>query len=711
MFDGLLNSKFYNKCKHAIKCTRTRLDLVRRKKQAMVKFLKKDVADLLANGLETHAIGRMEGLIVEMNQASCYDMLEQYCEYIVKQLNNMQKQSECPLEAMEAVSTLIFAAARFPDLPELCDLRHMFTERYGSSIHPFVSSEFVKKLQDKSFTNEEKLQVMQSIAEEFSVPFNTKALERKISGVPQNRHDLPNKSSYKQVEVEASARNDLKVDRYAVRERKSKVTPEVREKKQGMQIKPKDIHVIPDAIDQHGDKSRKKHSHIPYAAHPSDFRQISDQELKKESKKDSHHQREKMNTEKLVPPYTEPKEAEKKDDAEKSDGKGYHVHRSRVAGGLDHNCGHADLGLKILGLEKQGIESASSFNGKTLNNAPPYSKPYKTINEKSAEEDNNILYNRPEHAAEYGQSLQDKKKMPEKAINMLPPYVKPTPTNQAVNGYKHAATLERDRETSHQRDGLADEDALHPVPVSVRRKNAKPPTYGDRYNDVANMTNQTPGVQQRHPSRRNGSDDDYDHRGGYMQPPAGIEINDAVNNARHFQRISQRRKHGSKQSGSASGNDYESEEDETDNAIDFGNLLPRAPSSHRGHMSRSAHPRSRGCDDEERMMDKLLMHYSKKGIDREDHKTKTKPRNSRPRADQPAGGVGERSNKEGGPSHPPERTASLPSPSESGTLHAKPNKVPARSISMQPERSRGNVHPSMPDFDELAARISALRKA
>ncbi|KAL5208365.1 hypothetical protein ABZP36_032800 [Zizania latifolia] len=707
MFDSLLNSKFYNKCKHAIKCTRTRLDLVRRKKQAMVKFLKKDVADLLANGLEPHAIGRMEGLIVEMNQASCYDMIEQYCEYIVKQLNNMQKQGECPLEAMEAVSTLIFAAARFPDLPELCDVRHMFTERYGSSIKSFVSSEFVKKLQDKSFTNEEKLQVMQSIAEEFSVPFNTKALERKISGVPQNRHDLPNKSPYKRVEVEASTRDDLKVDRYAVRERKSKVTPEVREKKQGMQIKPKDIHVIPDAIDQHGDKSRKKHSHIPYSVPPSDFRQINDQEIKKDSKKDSHHQREKMSTEKLVPPYTEPKEAEKKDGAEKSDGKGYHVHRSRMAGGLDHNWGHADLGLKTLGLEKQGIGSASSFNGKTLNNAPPHSKPYKTINEKSAEEDNSILYNRPEHVVEYGQSVQDRQKMPEKAVNMLPPYVKPNPTHQAVNGYKHAATWERERETGHQRDGLTDEDAPHPV--SVRRKNGKPPTYGDRYNAEANMTNQTPGVRQRHSSRRNGSDDDYDHRGGYMQPSDGVGINDTVNNARHFQRISQRRKHGSKQSGSASGNDYESEEDETDNAIDFGNLLPRAPSSHRSHRSRSAHPRSGGRDDEERVMDKLLMHYSKKGIDREDHKAKTKSRTSRPQADQPAGGVGERSNREGGPSHPPERTTSLPS--ESGTLDAKPKKVTARSISMQPEKSRGNVHPNMPDFDELAARISALKKA
>lgn len=54
--------------------------------------------------------------------------------------------SECPQEALEAVSTLIFAAARFPDLPELCDLRHIFTEKYGSSVEPFVNSEVLKCL-------------------------------------------------------------------------------------------------------------------------------------------------------------------------------------------------------------------------------------------------------------------------------------------------------------------------------------------------------------------------------------------------------------------------------------------------------------------------------------------------------------------------------------------------------------------------------------
>jgi hypothetical protein len=40
--------------------------------------------------------------------------------------------------------------------------------------------QFVQKLESKEFTNEEKLQAMQSIAEELSVSFDAKNLELKL---------------------------------------------------------------------------------------------------------------------------------------------------------------------------------------------------------------------------------------------------------------------------------------------------------------------------------------------------------------------------------------------------------------------------------------------------------------------------------------------------------------------------------------------------
>lgn len=51
---------------------------------------------------------------------------------------------ECPEEAMEAMSTLIFAAARFSDLPELCNLRQEFTKRFGSHSESSVNAEVLQ---------------------------------------------------------------------------------------------------------------------------------------------------------------------------------------------------------------------------------------------------------------------------------------------------------------------------------------------------------------------------------------------------------------------------------------------------------------------------------------------------------------------------------------------------------------------------------------
>lgn len=49
--------------------------------------------------------------------------------------------SECPEECREAVSSLIYAAARIADLPELRELRSFFTERYGNSPEAFINKE------------------------------------------------------------------------------------------------------------------------------------------------------------------------------------------------------------------------------------------------------------------------------------------------------------------------------------------------------------------------------------------------------------------------------------------------------------------------------------------------------------------------------------------------------------------------------------------
>uniref|UniRef100_M1A4E0 Uncharacterized protein n=1 Tax=Solanum tuberosum TaxID=4113 RepID=M1A4E0_SOLTU len=141
MLDAWLKSKFYAKSKSTIKLTKTRIEMVKRKRNAMLKYLKNDIADLLKTGLDVNAYSRAEGLLVEMNLSRCYDFLEQYCEHILNYLSVMYKQRECPEECREAVASLIFAAARFADVPELRELRSVFTERYGNFLECHVNKE------------------------------------------------------------------------------------------------------------------------------------------------------------------------------------------------------------------------------------------------------------------------------------------------------------------------------------------------------------------------------------------------------------------------------------------------------------------------------------------------------------------------------------------------------------------------------------------
>ncbi|XP_062227722.1 uncharacterized protein LOC133926003 [Phragmites australis] len=746
MFDSLLNSKFYNKCKHAFKCIRTRMGPIRRKKHAMIRFLKKDVADLLANGLDNHAFGRMDGLIVELNHASCYDMIEQFCDYIGKQLGSLQKLRECPPETREAVSTLIFAAARFPDLPELCDLRHIFTERYGNYVEHFVSLEFVQKLDSTEFTNEEKLQVMQSIAEELSVSFDAKELELKLWVTPENEHDMIEKGSRKQVKpamplsnkqkcdddapcarknkdmLEKDSRKPVKLamplsnkqkgDEDAPCERKYEATPVRRKEKVEIQLNRTDTQAVADGIDQFNENFRKQQSdksnekeHLEKSVSPVDTKRRN-RKIGRPSEKELMEAVEldlnglpKQGFGAVKFPETgsnitaqrnaKPKEAVKGHHVEKENEEILrHHHPSGMPGGPDHNGRRADSGLRAQRPENQG-RPVSPLNGNTKNKLPPYAKlngaDMKNPTEKQA--NNGFLYDKPQYLADQGNLVQKGQGVTERATTMRPPYVKPKSNMQPVNGDTENPTPGdySKHNIPGQTDQLDDKDVLRPV--SVRRKSEKPIAPVEAPNNEK-VTRQTLSSHRRHSSRQNVANHDRKGNG----------VDDVVGNGKNVQRTpSSQPKHTGRRNGALNhDNDYDwfmrrrqPEADET--AIDFGNLLPRNVSAQRRHKS--------GCngnlDDEERMTDKLLMHYSKKGLDPTD---KAANDNEAQIDSQQKVSL-----------HPPGRAISLPPESVGPGGDVK---VPARSTSLQPDCPKTvRVHPRMPDFDELAARVYALRKA
>ncbi|KAG8656338.1 hypothetical protein MANES_04G124400v8 [Manihot esculenta] len=184
MLDGLLKSKFYTKCKSLLKMSKARLELLNKKKSSVAKFLKNDMADLLKNGLDYNAYCRADGLLVEQKMIASYNFIEQFCGCISTNLSAMSKHKE-------AVQSLIYAAARIAEFPELRDFRTLFTERYGHPNESLVNKEFVETLRPKHIPKETKLQLLHDIAEEFNIEWNSKSLEQKLFKPPQedqNRH-------------------------------------------------------------------------------------------------------------------------------------------------------------------------------------------------------------------------------------------------------------------------------------------------------------------------------------------------------------------------------------------------------------------------------------------------------------------------------------------------------------------------------------------
>ncbi|CAF2055498.1 unnamed protein product [Brassica napus] len=169
--------KFYKKCKSATSYMKIRLEIVRKRRIAMIKFLKMDIVEFLKNGLDYDAYRRAEVLLEELRIISCYDILEQFCDCISENLSLMLKKRECPEECREAVSSLIYAAAWVPDVPELKDLRAVFTRRFGSFIASSVNYELVEKTELRRRPSRElKIQTVKDIAKEFSIDWDPTAL-------------------------------------------------------------------------------------------------------------------------------------------------------------------------------------------------------------------------------------------------------------------------------------------------------------------------------------------------------------------------------------------------------------------------------------------------------------------------------------------------------------------------------------------------------
>lgn len=193
-FDGV-------KCKTLLKLTISRIKLLRNKSENHLKQMCKEIAELLLTGKEATAYIWVEHIVWEQNMMDVYEIIERFCEIVAVRLPVIEKQRECPVDLKESITSLIFAAPRCSDLPELLQVQNLFLAKYGkqfvaaaTELQPDCSVDrmIIGKLSACAPTAEVKLKIMKKIAEEHQVDWDSSITESEFFRPQEDLLDGPN---------------------------------------------------------------------------------------------------------------------------------------------------------------------------------------------------------------------------------------------------------------------------------------------------------------------------------------------------------------------------------------------------------------------------------------------------------------------------------------------------------------------------------------
>ncbi|CAI8594639.1 unnamed protein product [Vicia faba] len=196
------------KCKTALKLAVSRIKLLRNKREAQVKQLRRELAKLLENGQDQTARIRVEHVVREEKTMAAYELVEIYCELMAARLPMIESQKNCPIDLKEAISSVIFATPRCSDIPELADVKKHMASKYGKE---FVSAAvelrpdcgvnrlLVEKLSAKAPDGPTKIKILTAIAEEHNIKWESKSFGDNDTKASQDLlvgPSTPEKSAY-----------------------------------------------------------------------------------------------------------------------------------------------------------------------------------------------------------------------------------------------------------------------------------------------------------------------------------------------------------------------------------------------------------------------------------------------------------------------------------------------------------------------------------
>ncbi|KAI3855087.1 hypothetical protein MKX03_018481, partial [Papaver bracteatum] len=567
----------------------------------------------------------------------------------------------CPEEVREAVSSLMFAAARFADLPELRDLRQMFTERYGSDVEPFVNQEFKEKLSSTPPTVDQKLQLMRDIAKEYSVKWDSKDFQLKLSNPVVPVKDQPRRV--------ASFQNRQNDGNKSLNNREAE-TPLKKDPEDalshGRREATKDVLKPQKSIQETGPKRDKEDSMSRGRGEPLDnvykARTVVAEEtvVKKDYYNVSSHGRPEVANGGHVPRSNREAILRRDEEDSMSRGRGDYlgnVHKARtvVAEETAMKKDHYNVsshGRPEVASDGRLPRSSREATVPQRDNQQPWSRRRR---DHTADVDSNTekLAAVKEKDREVAETVK-----PQYKVFAPPPYVKP---NVAKNGIPN--------------DTFGPEKTLLEPPVHRRYMNVGSEKIHDerqefrpaKVNHVDEYNHRDDSVSDRAPKPKPMS-----VRRRQMKPPLGYE---------------------------------------NPTSIEGDDTMRRVPSARRrearnGLQHALDDDHKKGKDEEELAMDQLLMHYSKKPTKYEPVMVKAGlSSNVRPSSRDET----ERrrpSTRDETERRRPSRATSLPP--EPATPPKEAGKAPSRATSFQPERLF--VHPNLPEYDDLAARIASLRE-
>ncbi|XVF34982.1 hypothetical protein REPUB_Repub18cG0105400 [Reevesia pubescens] len=191
------------KCKIALRLAIPRLKLMKNKREAHVKQLKRELAQLLESGQDQTARIRVEHVVREEKTVAAYNLVEIYCELIVARMPVIESQKNCPIDLKEAIASVVFASARCEDIPELKDISKHFTAKYGKEftsaaleLRPNcgVGRMLVEKLSANAPDGPTKVKILTAIAEEHNINWDPESFGAKESKIYDDLLNGPNTS-------------------------------------------------------------------------------------------------------------------------------------------------------------------------------------------------------------------------------------------------------------------------------------------------------------------------------------------------------------------------------------------------------------------------------------------------------------------------------------------------------------------------------------